>query len=210
MRSSKLFHDYYIASLTTTICKTLNHVRAYGVLVKCSLMCVPCISMNEDKSVFWVLFQQRKSYSVSFDRLYHLYPFIYPKYKHNKSLKLNQCRIFHLKISFPALSVAQKWQNSIFRSSNRVRFNENWPFFHRRIWTKSVKLAKNDLIIDLKLALKSKIRIGFRLEPNYGKMSGFPIILNRLRRHLIKWSLNLNYDRLNWNRLLITWLSLWG
>ena len=133
MRSSKLFHDYYIASLTTTICKTLNHVRAYGVLVKCSLMCVPCISMNEDKSVFWVLFQQRKSYSVSFDRLYHLYPFIYPKYKHNKSLKLNQCRIFHLKISFPALSVAQKWQNSIFRSSNRVRFNENGRFLSPKL-----------------------------------------------------------------------------
>ena len=37
---------------------------------------------------------QRKSYLVSFERLYHLYPFIYPKYKHNKSIKAEQIPYF--------------------------------------------------------------------------------------------------------------------
>ena len=86
------------------------------------------------------------------------------------------------------------------RSSKRVHFSKKWPFFienKRENWWNTRKMID----FDPQLGLKSKIRISFRFEPNYGKMSGFPIILNRLRRHLIKWSLNLNYDRLNWNRL---------
>ena len=59
-------------------------------------MLAPYISTKEDKSVFWVFLLQRKSYLVSFERLYHLYPFIYPKYKHNKSIKAEQIPYFFI------------------------------------------------------------------------------------------------------------------
>ena len=82
------------------------------------LMLAPYISMKEDKSVFWVFLLQRKSYLVSFERLYHLYPFIYPKYKHNKSIKAEQIPYFSffIEMKFPVLSVVHKCQK--FHSKN--------------------------------------------------------------------------------------------
>ena len=158
--------------------------------------------------MFWVFLLQRKSYLVSFERLYHLYPFIYPKYKHNKSIKAEQIPYFSFFIEkrvsghISSSNVTKFWTRKIWFDSKTGNFQFEIDTFHIFLFENERFQYDNfefDPYFDLKLTLKSIIRIGFRFGPNYGKMSGFPIIW--LRRHLIEWSLNLNYDRLNWNRL---------
>lgn len=98
----------------------------------------PYISMKEDKSVFWVFLLQRKSYLVSFERLYHLYPFIYPKYKHNKSIKAEQIPYFSFFIEkrvsghISSSNVTKFWTRKIWFDSKTGNFQfENDTF---RIW----------------------------------------------------------------------------
>ena len=101
-------------------------------------MLAPYISMKEDKSVFWVFLLQRKSYLVSFERLYHLYPFIYPKYKHNKSIKAEQIPYFSFFIEkrvsghISSSNVTKFWTRKIWFDSKTGNFQfENDTF---RIW----------------------------------------------------------------------------
>ena len=88
--------------------------------------------------MFWVFLLQRKSYLVSFERLYHLYPFIYPKYKHNKSIKAEQIPYFSFFIEkrvsghISSSNVTKFWTRKIWFDSKTGNFQfENDTF---RIW----------------------------------------------------------------------------
>ena len=132
--------------------------------------------------MFWVFLLQRKSYLVSFERLYHLYPFIYPKYKHNKSIKAEQIPYFSFFIGkrvsghISSSNVTKFWTRKIWFDSKTGNFQfENdtfriWIHIFVRKWAISARQFRIRPVfrpqIDLEIDNKNRFPVWAKLRQN--------------------------------------------